>query len=157
MFGVGVLTYRQGLLTSMPDELRRTCRAVTVAAAVGFMALAVLAALGDSVDELAGGWNLLAAALALVESVLAVFGPLWALDVARRRLDRPLWRGAELSRAAYAAFMVQAPVLIGLAAALRPVPVVAEVKTVVVAAVGVVVSFWLGVLLVRVPGLRRVL
>jgi hypothetical protein len=157
MFGVGVLTHRQGLLSSVPDELRRTCRAVTLAAAGGFMLLTVLAARWDAVDELAGGWHLLAAALALVESVLALFGPLWALDVARRRLDRPLWRGAGLSRAAYAAFMVQAPVLLGLAAALRPVPAAAEVKAVVVASVGVVASFWLGLLLVRVPGLRRIL
>ena len=33
----------------------------------------------------------------------------------------------------------------------------AEVKAVVVAGVGVVASFWLGLLLVRVPGMRRIL
>lgn len=157
LFGVGVLTYRQGLLTSVPDHLRRTCRTVTLVAAAGFMVVTLLAGLSDRADQLTGGWNGPAAAFTLVESVLAVFGPVWALDVARRRLDRPLWREAALSRAAYAAFMVQTPVLLGLAAALRPVGVVAEAKAVVVAAAGVVASYCLGALLVRVPGLRRVL
>ena len=57
----------------------------------------------------------------------------------------------------YAAFIVQSFVLIGLAGALRPVPAPAEIKALLVAGGGVVGSFALAWLLVRIPGLRRVL
>jgi hypothetical protein len=45
--------------------------------------------------------------------------------------------------------MLQGPVLIGLAIALRPLPFPAEVKAVGVAGGGVVGSFWLAWLVVR--------
>jgi hypothetical protein len=58
----------------------------------------------------------------------------------------------------YGAFMVQGTVLIGLAIAVRPIPVVAEVKALVVAGGGVAGSFALAWLLIsRVPGIPRVL
>jgi hypothetical protein len=54
--------------------------------------------------------------------------------------------------------MVQGLVLIGLAVALRPTPLPAEVKALLVAGFGVVGSFELAWGLIRwVPGLRRVL
>jgi hypothetical protein len=94
----------------------------------------------------------------VVESVLTVFGPVWVLGVAQRRLARPLWRGAQLSRAAYAAFILQGVVLIALAVAVRPLPLLAEVKALVVAVGGVLGSFALAWTLIRqVPGLGRIL
>ena len=56
------------------------------------------------------------------------------------------------------AFILQGVLLLGIAVVLRPVPVVAEVKALIVAAGGVLGSFavsWL--LITRVPLLRRVL
>jgi hypothetical protein len=54
--------------------------------------------------------------------------------------------------------MVQGVILIGLAVALRPIPIVAEVKAFVVAGGGVAGSFALAWLLIsRVPGIARVL
>jgi hypothetical protein len=63
-----------------------------------------------------------------------------------------------LSRASFGAFILQTPVLIGLASALRPVDLPAEVKALLVATAGVVLSFTLARLLIlRVPGVSRVL
>lgn len=60
-----------------------------------------------------------------------VFGSLWLLSAAQRHLDRRFrWAGPRVSRSAYGAFMVQVVPLIGLAFALRPVPLPAEVKLV---------------------------
>ena len=53
--------------------------------------------------------------------------------------------------------MLQGPVLIGLALALRPFPVAAGVKAVTVGLIGVVLSFGLGTLVLRWMPLRRVL
>lgn len=158
LFALGLAASRQGWARAVPDDLARRCRTVTLLAMVVFAALVLVAGSLDLVDELLGGWGWPALAFASVESVLAVFGPVWALQVAQRRLDRPLWRGAELGRAAYAAFVIQGIVLIGLAVLLRPTPLPAELKALLVAAGGVTGSFALAWLLVRrVPGLGRVL
>jgi hypothetical protein len=54
--------------------------------------------------------------------------------------------------------MLQGPVLIGLAIALRPLALPAEVKALLAAAGGVVGSFALAWLLInKVPGVRRIL
>jgi hypothetical protein len=54
--------------------------------------------------------------------------------------------------------MVQGIVLIGLAVVVRPIPMVAEVKALIVAGGGVAGSFALAWLLIsRVPGIARVL
>ena len=63
-----------------------------------------------------------------------------------------------IGRSAYGAFMLQGPVLLGLAIALRPLPLPAEIKALLVAGGGIVGSFALAWLLIsRVPGVRRVL
>lgn len=157
MFTLGALVHGQGLADRVPEHLGRSSRAIAIGGALGLVVLLLTAGLSETTERLAGGANPWAAGLAVVETALAVFGPVWALDAARRRLDRPLWRGEQLGRAAYAAFIVQTAVLLAVAWTLRPVPTIAEAKALVVAAVGVTVSFALGAWLVRLPGLRRVL
>lgn len=63
-----------------------------------------------------------------------------------------------MSRSAYGAFMVQTPVLIGLAVALCAIALPAEAKALVVATVGVGASFWLSWLLIsRLRGVAGIL
>ena len=63
-----------------------------------------------------------------------------------------------MGRSAYGAFIVQGYVLIGLAVALQPVPLPAEIKALLVAGGSVAGSFALAWLLIkRVPGVGRVL
>jgi glucans biosynthesis protein C len=121
-------------------------------------ALLVTAGLTERVEDMMGGATLLAAGFAALDAVLCVFGSVSLLSVARRRLSRPLPHGRALARSAYGAFIVQTPILIGLALALRPLSLPAEVKALVPAGAGVAASYALAWLLVtRVPGLRRVL
>ena len=87
------------------------------------------------------------------ESTLSVFGPVWLLGVAQRRLNRSFRGPPGDQPSSYGAFMLQGPVLIALAIALRPLPLPAEMKALIVAAGGVAGSFALAWLLVsRVPG-----
>ena len=63
-----------------------------------------------------------------------------------------------MSRSAYGAFLVQGYVLIGLAVAFQPLPVLAEIKALLVAGGSVAGSFALAWLLIkRVPAVGRVL
>ena len=158
VFVIGVRAAGSGWLRAIPADLVRTCRRLTAAGVVAMTVLLYVAGSADAVDDMLGGWNPLAAVFACVEAVLVVFGPVWLLDLSRRRLDRHLPWGEELGRSAYGAFMLQAIFLMGLAVALRPVALPAEAKAVLVAVGGVVASFGAAWLLVRrVPGVSRIL
>jgi hypothetical protein len=159
LFAVGIAAARQGWLTAVPERIRRPARAVTgwVAGATAAL-LAVTIPLGVPPEDFAGGRHWAALLFAIVGGLLTVFGSIWFLAAAQRHLDRPWPHGSALARSAYGAFILQGVFLLGIAVALRPVPVVAEVKALVVAAGGVVGSFaasWL--LITRVPLLRRIL
>lgn len=158
VFALGIIAARQGWTRTVPDNLRRSCRSVTVVAVVAMAALMYAAGSSGRVEDMMGGPNLLAAGFATLDAVLCLFGSVWLLSVAQRRLTRPLPHGPALARSAYGAFILQTPILIGLALALRPIDVPAEVKALALAVSAVAASFALAHLLVtRIPGLARVL
>jgi glucan biosynthesis protein C len=159
LFAVGVIAAPHGWLVAVPVGLERTARRVTAltGGAVAAFLLTALA-LGVPQEDFLGGWHWAALAVAGLEGPLTVFGSIWLLGVAQRRLNRWTPNGPQLARSAYPAFILQSPVLIGLALALRKLPVDAVVKATVVAVGGLVLSFWLGGLIVsRLRPASRVL
>lgn len=158
-FCLGIVASGQGWSRDVPDHLWRRSRTVTlVAAGLMFVVLFVAGARDVVEAEVMGGPHVLAAGFSLTDAVLVIFGPIWALGVAQRHLRGRFPGGAALARSAFAAFILQTPVLIGLALALRPLDVPAEVKALAVAAGGVALSYGLAHLLIsRVPAVARVL
>jgi hypothetical protein len=132
---------------------------IVAVCAAGILAMLGLTVGGVSEQTWSGGWHWPALMFAAVEGALAVFGAVWLLGFAQRRLDRPRrWAGPAVSRSAYGAFVLQGVVLIGLALALRPLPAPAEIKAIVVAGAGIVASFGLTWLLItRLPVIRHTL
>jgi len=161
LFALGILASGNGWLSALPDRLRRQSRTVTLTAAATFaVAVAYGATLGGEFEQTwGGGWNWRALVFAAGESTLAVFGSLWLLGEAQRHLDRHLrWVGPAASRSAYGAFLLQGLVLFGLAIAMRPLPIPAEVKALLVAGAGVTACFALAWLLIsRLPGIARLM
>ncbi|WP_416956848.1 acyltransferase family protein [Nocardioides sp. T5] len=158
VFVLGIRAARHDWVHEVPRDLVRPSRPLTWAGVVAMTVLLYVVGSRDVVDEMLGGWNWYAAAFACVEALLVVFGPLWLLDLARRRLGRPLPWGEQLGRSAYGAFMLQGVFLLGLALPLRPVPAPAEVKALLVAVGAVAGSFGTAWLLIqRVPGVARVI
>jgi hypothetical protein len=159
VFAVGITAARHGWLTKVPDRMYRDSRTVAVMAIGGSAVFLTAVGMLDRIDDMMGGWHWPAIGFTAIETVLSVFGPVWLLGAAQRHLGTPLrWVGRAVSRSAYGAFMMQTPVLIGLAAALRPLALPAETKALVVATGGVAVSFWLSWLLVsRLRGIARIL
>ena len=158
VFVLGVGAARHGWAQQVPERIARHSRNVTMLGVLAMTLLLMVVGFLDQVDEMLGGWNWPAAGFAGVDAVLTVFGSLWLLSVAQRRLHRAHRWGPVLSRSAYGAFMVQSVFLLGLAIALRPLGVPAEVKALTVAVGAVVASFavaWL--LITRVPGVSRIL
>lgn len=157
-FGLGVVAARRGWLRPVSEVLARRCGIATLIATL-VMLIAVLSAEPLGIDEEAflGGWQVPAVITAIVEGVLVVAGPIWVLAAAQRHLNRsgPVRRA--MSRSSYAAFMLQGPVLFGLALALRPFDLPGDIKALVVATLGIVGSFALAWSLVTRTPLRRIL
>jgi hypothetical protein len=93
---------------------------------------------------LLGGWHPQALAFDVVEASLVVAGSVWLLALAQRRLTSRAPVLAASARAAYAAFMLQVPVLLSLEIAARPIPWPPKVKAVLVGTLAVAASVGLG-------------
>ncbi|HSO50892.1 MAG TPA: hypothetical protein VLS86_10130, partial [Acidimicrobiia bacterium] len=93
--------------------------------------------------------------LTMLEGILVVAAPLWLLDLFRRRYGHRGRLALLMSRSAFAAFVMHQLVLVGLVLASRLIPWPPEVEYLLVSGLGVAVSFGLGALLVRVPGVNR--
>ena len=146
MFALGVACARHGWAREVPDRLRRRSAAVAVLTIclVPIVGIAVgITDLAADLDPFLGGWRWQAAATALVEGILVVSGSLWLLGLAQRLLTQRGRFAAACSRAAFPAFVIQGPILILLALALRPLAAPAEVKAPLVAITALAGSFWL--------------
>ena len=160
LFALGIVAARGGWLHPVPGELERRARLMAVLGLLAFVALGLtLAATGVDSDVLFHQrlhWAPIT--LAVIEGPLAVGASLWLLAIAQRRLAGPLGAlGRALARGAFAAFILQGVVLIGLQLALRPLGLPAEVKALTVALAGTASSFALAWLLVTRTPLGRVL
>jgi ABC-type spermidine/putrescine transport system permease subunit II len=112
---------------------------------------------GDAQRDLyAGGWHWQAAGTSLVEATLAATLPLFLIGWFQRHLTSqgPLLQG--MSAAAYGAFIIHPPVIVGLALALHGTTIPAELKFVLVVTGGVVGSFGITSLLMRIPAVGKV-
>jgi hypothetical protein len=156
-FVLGVMAGERGWLFSLdPKVAVVVARSAWVALGAGLL---LLAAAGFAIDpaRLFGGPTWESALMVSVEAALVVTMPFWVIDLFRRRFSNqgPLLR--EMSRAAFAAFLIHQLILVGLVLASRYPALPPEVDYLVVSAAGVAVSFYLGWLLLRIPGISRIL
>lgn len=159
LFSLGVAAGRRGWLETLDPALMRRCAFAAVVATLIVPPALLVGGFFESdagEDLYMGGWHWQAAGLSLTEGVLATCASLWAIDRFRRRHDTltPLTR--RMAPAAYGAFIVHPPVLVGLALAIQSLPLPATVKFVVVLAGGVAGSFALATLANRAGPLARV-
>jgi hypothetical protein len=155
LFGLGLVG--RAALDPVPDRLVRACGYAALIGVAGIAVCAGIVALRHVPPaEFFGGWSAWAILPAAAEGLLAVTVSVWLLALAQRYLDRP-WGTSWASRGAYAAFLVQGHVLIGLALLLRPVGVPAEVKGLVVSVVGVPLCFGVGWLIAARTPMGRLL
>jgi len=147
LFSLGAAAGRRGWLETLTPRLRRRCGLVGLITALAFPAVLLVGGFfdgGAAEDRFAGGLRWQAAAGALMEGLLATCVSLWAVGhfrVHEQRYSPTLLR--RLAPSAYGAFIVHPPVLVGLAFAVQPLPLPAELKFVTVLLAGVAGSFGL--------------
>lgn len=153
LFVLGVIAAERGWLSPVTSRQRRLGAA---AAAVALGVVLVAIGTSDGPEPFAGGLSWQAALAAGCEGVLAVGVSVWLLGLFQQRFDRTGPLRAALGRAAFGAYLLQAPVLVTASLLAQSLPLSPEVKVLVVAPVAVAGSFALAWLLTRVPGVRRV-
>jgi hypothetical protein len=160
MFCLGALVSGQRWSERVPANLARRC-GIAVAATVVVVPLFAAGAgvVNPSRDgaRFVGGWHPQALAFDVAEASLVVAGSVWLLGLAQRRLTSRAPVLAASARAAYAAFMLQVPVLLSLEIAARPIPWPPLVKAVLVATLAVAASFGLGWQLVKRTRLGKII
>jgi glucans biosynthesis protein C len=150
LFWLGVRAGEAGWLDPIADRLRRRCGCIAIA---GVACLPVLMAVGGAFKEgatdtaFSGGWTWQAAGTALLEGALALSFAIWVLGwfAARWSGTGPL--AQRLAAAAYQAFLLQTPILVCLALALRRLRAAPEVRLLILAPTSVAVAFGIGVLI----------
>jgi hypothetical protein len=158
LFALGVVAARRGWLRPVERGLARRCGFASLVATLA-VAITIVTAeiLGLDEEVFLGGWRLTAFLAAMAEGVIAVSAPIWALAFAQRHLNGSGRLRRAMARSSYLAFMLQGPVLVGLALALRPIDLTGDVKALLVATLGIVGSFALAWPLVTRTPLRRFL
>ena len=149
LYLVGVVVARDGWAERVPSRTARRCGiGVLAAVATGVIVTTVLGISDVKRDStpFLGGWHWQALALDVVEATLVVAGSVWLLAWAQRRLTS---RASEVARGAYAAYLLQAPVLLGLEMSARSLDWPAVAKAILVAAFAVAGCFSLGWLIIH--------
>lgn len=157
LFALGCAAGRRGWLESLTPELRRGC-GIAGLAAVSVLPLLLLAGdVADKDDLFAGGWHWQAAAIALIEGVLAATLPLFLIGWSREHWTRQGRLLRRMSPAAYGAFIIHPPLIVGAALLLHRLAVPADLKFLTVLAVGVAGSFGITALALRISSVNRVI
>jgi glucan biosynthesis protein C len=158
LFALGAAAGRRGWFETLTPELQRRCGQIAALAALSMPPIMLAGGFfdgGAAADRFAGGLHWQAAAASVTEGILATCVSLWAVGHFRRRHDHLSAPARRMSPAAYGAFLVHAPVLVGLALAVHGLPVPAELKFAVVLTGGVAASFGLPALAARVRSVAR--
>jgi surface polysaccharide O-acyltransferase-like enzyme len=153
LFLFGIACAENGWLDPVLDRIRRRAGWAALAGALALVAVLVLNL--DSKDAFGGGSTWQAAFVALAEGIIATAFSIWLLGTFQRRFDSagPLARA--LGRAAFGAYVLQAPIGVSLARLTHPLPVAPEIKFLFVAPLTLAGSFGLAWLLTRVPGVNK--
>lgn len=155
-FALGVAGAERGWFEPIQPAIARWARRVGMAAIVGAaLVIGTAGVLGADLDAFAGNGTWQSLVLAVIEGVLVVAMPLWLVDVFRRRFDHQGRLAREVSRAAFAAFLVHQIVLVGLVLASHAVLWPPEAEWLGVSVLGVLVSFGVGALVTRIPAIGR--
>lgn len=150
-FAIGILAYRLGWLRNLPSRFGIVGGIVALGATV---LLSPLLVTGIEQAMQPGSWQ--SAVYALWEQTFAIGLCLALLVFFRRFVNRQGPVAAELSRSAFPAYVVHAPVITWLALAMAPLGLNAVFGFVIAALVGVPLTFAVAAGVRRLPGLRRV-
>lgn len=157
-FVLGVVGAERGWFENIPPRtVRYLFRIAWSAVALVALLVGVTATLNDgNVDPLFGGGGWPSLIEALVEGPLVVAMSIWLYDAFRRHITGQGRLMRQLSRAAFAAFIVHQVVAVGAVLSTRLVAWPPEIEYPFAAILAVIGSFAVGALVIRIPVVSRI-
>lgn len=149
LFTAGILAFRWDWLPDLPCGVRRVW---SIAAVVCIVALPVMMVLMGAIEDDAPFKGGLTAQSLLLSTWEAVYCPamiILLLSLFRRRFDRQASLGRFFSKNAYTAYIIHAPVIVGLAWLLQGLSIYPLLKYVLVAPIAVSLCFSISHYIVR--------
>jgi len=157
LFIVGVIAFKGNWLLYMPTQTGRLwLRIASLLLVIWLGALTYVAATG-TISSFFGGFNLQTAFYAFWEQSFAVSVAIGLTMMFREKANTQSRLLKLLSDNSYAAYILQAPILVGLSLSLSAVRMPLTLKFFAVAPIGVVLCFAIAYLCRKVPGVDRVL
>ncbi len=157
LFAVGLVAYRKNWLAALPEKTGKVWLGVAIFLIFIYPPLGLLATALDSADLFLGGWHWQSLVLAWWESFLCLSACIGLIYFFRRYLDRQGPLARELSRDAYAAYLIHEPVITFAAAYTAGLLIYPLLKFVLASVVLIPACFGLGGLIRRLPYVDRVL
>ena len=136
LFVLGVRCGRSGLGRPSATVLRR-CRYGILG---GLAAVVLVLSTAHHLTPFGGGWHWQSAVVCLIEGVVSVSGTVLLLDACRRR-PTAASRSRRLGPLAFGAYVLQAPVIVAISLACRPLELPVVAKLLIVGALSVLCCF----------------
>ncbi len=157
LFIAGLVAYRQDWLTALPDRVGKIWLGFAILLILLYAPMALLSGATENATPFLGGWHWQSMVLAQWESFLCVSACIGLIFLFRRRLGRqgPVVR--ELSRSAYAAYLIHEPVISVLAVLTAGVMIYPLLKFALASVISIPLCFGIGGLIRRLPYVDRVL
>ena len=159
LFTIGILGRRSNLFSQVTIETARKC--MWLALILVFVIFPVIMLLNivskNPFDNFNGGWHWEAFSYAVWEQVTGFSIIIALLGFGKERWDFKSDFLSGLSRSSFAVYIFHPLLVIGLALAIHTLPIDPLIKLAIVAPLAVTGSFLLGGLLVKVPGVNRII
>ena len=156
-FILGVIAFRGNWLLTVPAKTGTLWLRLAVILIVVFLALLSFAAVTGTVGLFFGGFNWQTAVYAFWEQAFAVSISIGLIVWFREKLNTQNRFTKTLSENSYAAYVLQAPILVGLALGLASIEMPLVLKFVTVAPIGVALCFVVAYLVRKIPKVNRIL
>jgi glucans biosynthesis protein C len=156
-FIVGIIAYRGNWLLTVPKKTGLRWLGLAGVLFAVFLGMLIFAVVSGTVSLFFGGFNLETAFFAFWEQSFAVAVSIGLIVWFREKLNFQGQFAKALSDNSYAAYILQAPILAGLALALATIEMPLVFKFLAVAPVGVALCFLVAYLVRKIPLVNRVL
>jgi glucan biosynthesis protein C len=156
LFALGLVAYRRNWLLAIPDSTGKLWMGIAVLLILLYGPLAVLGGAMESADPFLGGWTWQSLLFAEWDAFVCISMCIGLISLFRRRFNRQGAITSELSRSAYATYLIHEPVIIFLAISASSVMIHPLYKFLLASAIFIPICFGLGSLVRRLPYVERV-
>ncbi len=157
LFVVGLVAYRQDWLNKLPDHVGKKWLRSAIFLVIIYVPLGLLTLSFGEPDSFLGGWHWQSMAFSQWESFLCVSACIGLIYVFRRKLNQQGIMAKELSRSAYATYLLHEPVITYFAIFTEGIIIYPLLKFVIAVVIMTPICFLVGGLVRRIPYVGRVL